>query len=102
MILIVGHMRVPAENVGRFRDAAAALIASTRQEQGCLAYAFAEDIGDPGLFHIAERWADEPAISAHNKTAHLAAFMGALPAMGPTAVRLARYDGVEEKILVER
>lgn len=99
-ILIVGQMRLPAANVGAFREAVAALVDATRREAGCLAYNFAEDALEPGLFLISERWADEAAINAHNKTPHLAAFMGALPGMGPTDIRLARYQTTGEQMLI--
>jgi quinol monooxygenase YgiN len=98
-ILIVGHMRIPAANVAKFREIAGALVTATRQETGCLGYAFSEDVTEPGYFHIAERWADEAAINAHNQTAHLAAFMGALPALGPSDLRLARHQSTGEHLL---
>lgn len=100
MILIQGHIKVAPENVAKLKEAAAALIAATRAEPGCVAYAFAEDIAEPGLIHIAERWASEEALEAHNKTPHLAAFMGALPSLAPQAIRIARYDGAAERVLV--
>ena len=99
MIVIQGFLRTSPENAGKLKDAAAALVAATRQEAGCLAYAFAEDIGEPGLVHIIERWADDDALAAHNKTAHLAGFMAALPGIGVSAFRVARYDAPEEKVL---
>jgi quinol monooxygenase YgiN len=100
MILIQGYLKTNPENAGRLREAAQPLIAATRQEPGCVAYAFAEDIGEPGLFHIVERWADEAALAAHNKMPHLAAFMGAMPTLAVVAVRIARYDAAGEKVLV--
>ncbi|MBL8538261.1 MAG: antibiotic biosynthesis monooxygenase [Hyphomonadaceae bacterium] len=100
MIVIQGYLKVSPENVARVREAAAPLIAATRQEPGCIAYAFAEDLGEPGLIHIAERWASEEALAAHNKTPHLAAFMGQMPGLGPSAVRIARYDAGGEKVLI--
>lgn len=100
MILIQGYIKVSPDNVARLKEAAAPLIAATRQEAGCLAYAFAEDIGEPGLIHIAERWADDAALAAHNKAPHLAAFMGAMPTLGVAGVRIARYDASGEKVLI--
>jgi quinol monooxygenase YgiN len=99
MILIQGHLKTAPENAAKLKAAAAPLIAATREEPGCLAYTFAEDLGEPGLIHILERWADEAALDAHNKTAHLAAFMGALPTLGLTALRLARYDAETEHLI---
>ncbi len=99
MILIQGHLKTTPENVAKLKAAAALLIAATRQEPGCIAYAFAEDIAEPCLLHIAERWADEAALAAHNTTPHLAAFMGALPTLGLIGVRVARYECAGETIL---
>ena len=99
MIIIQGYLKTTLENVAQLKAAAAPLIAATRQEPGCVAYAFAEDIAEPGLLHIAERWADDAALAAHNKTPHLAAFMGALPGLGLTGVRVARYECAGETIL---
>jgi len=100
MILIQGYIKVSPENAAKLKQAAAPLIAATRQEPGCVAYAFAEDIGEPGIIHIAERWADDAALAAHNKTAHLAAFMGAMPTLGITGVRIARYDPSGQTVLI--
>jgi len=99
VIVIQGYLKTSPENVARLREAASALAAATRQEPGCIAYAFAEDIAEPGFIHIVERWADEAALSTHNKTPHLAAFMGALPSLSLTGFRVARYDVGEEKVL---
>lgn len=100
MILIQGYLKTSPDKAAGVKAAATPLIAATRQEAGCIAYAFAEDIGEPGLIHIIERWADEDALAAHNATPHLAAFMAALPGLGLTGVRVARYDASGEKVLV--
>lgn len=99
MIIIQGFIRTAPENAAKFKEAAAAVIAATRQEPGCISYCYGEDIAEPGLFHIAERWADDGAIAAHNKAPHFLAFSAALPAIGITGIRIARYDTDAEKVL---
>lgn len=99
MILIQGFLKTSPENLAALKAAAAILVEATRREAGCIAYAFAEDISEPGLVHIVERWADDAALAAHNKTPHLAAFMGALPSLGLTGFRVARYDAAGETVL---
>jgi quinol monooxygenase YgiN len=99
MIVIQGFIRTAPENAAKFREAAAPLIAATKQEAGCIEYAFAEDIGDPGLFHVIERWADDASNAAHGNTAHFATFSAALPTIGLTGIRIARYDTDAEKVL---
>ena len=101
MILIQGHLKTNPDDAAKLKQAVAPLIAATRQEPGCMAYAFAEDVAEPGLLHIVERWADDEALTAHNQTAHLAAFRGALPTLGVTGFRVARYDCAGEQVLVE-
>lgn len=99
MILIVGHLQTSPDNAGKLEEAAAALVAASRAEPGNIAYAFAEDIGTPGLLHFIERWADEAALAAHNSAPHLAQFLMALPGLGITSVRTARYDRDTEMVL---
>jgi quinol monooxygenase YgiN len=36
-----------------------------RSEPGCLAYAFAEVVGDPGHYLVVQQWRDEAALDAH-------------------------------------
>ena len=92
MIVIQGYIRTAPENAAKFREAASPLIAETRKEVGCIEYAFAEDIGDPGLFHVVERWADDASNAAHGKTPHFAAFSAALPTLG-VGLTLKVHDG---------
>ncbi len=78
MIMIEGWVRMDAADIDRLRPAAAAMIAATRQEDGCFEYAFSQDLVDAGLFRIVERWRDEAALAAHFQTPHMAAFQQAL------------------------
>jgi quinol monooxygenase YgiN len=36
-----------------------------RSEPGCVAYAFAEVVGDPGHYVVLQQWRDEAALEAH-------------------------------------
>ena len=36
-----------------------------RSEPGCVAYAFAEVVGDPGHYLVVQEWRDEAALEAH-------------------------------------
>lgn len=68
MLLIIGTIRLPAENVTAARDAMAAMATASRAEDGCIEYGYAEDVFVPGLIHIKERWQDgrhSMRISAH-------------------------------------
>ena len=71
MIVVVGSFRLPAESLAAGRDAMARVIAATRTEHGCLAYAYAEDIVEPGLFRVSEAWTSRAALAAHFEAAHM-------------------------------
>ena len=50
MLIIAGTIRFPAENIAAARDELGKVAAASRAEEGCEAYAFAEDVIEPGLF----------------------------------------------------
>ena len=81
-LLVVGTIRLPAANLAAARPAMARMIAASRAEDGCLAYAYAEDVLEPGLIHIRELWRDQAALDAHFRAAHLAEWRARWPALG--------------------
>ena len=46
------------------------MVEASRAEAGCLDYFYAQDIGDPGLIHVRELWADRTALDARFDSAH--------------------------------
>jgi quinol monooxygenase YgiN len=101
MIVVQGWVRVHEGDRETLREAARALVAETRKERGNLAYAFAEDFNDPGVFHIVERWADEEAVAQHMLSPGIAAFLPKLSALRDVKLRIARYDAPDERVLME-
>lgn len=75
MIVVMGTFRIPAAHIAAALPLAAKVVAATRAEDGCLAYAYAQDIGDPGLFHVSEQWRDRAALEAHFKADHMAVWV---------------------------
>jgi quinol monooxygenase YgiN len=71
MILIMGTFRMPPENVAAALPMAERVVTATRAEDGCIAYSYAQDLFDPGLIHVSEKWRDRAALSAHAKSAHM-------------------------------
>jgi len=82
MQLIVGTVRLPAENLERARPAMRAMVQASRAEPGCLEYGYAEDVLEPGLIHVKELWRDQAALDAHFASSHIAAWRAAWPALG--------------------
>ena len=78
MLLIQGWLKLATGEFDKVQEQAAAMVAATNAEDGCIHYAFARDINDPDLIHISERWASEAALGAHSASAHMAAFQQAM------------------------
>lgn len=92
MLLIAGTIRLPAEMLDDARAVMARMIAASRAEQGCLAYAYAQDLIDPGLIHVHEQWVDQAALDRHFASAHIAEWRAAWPALGITDRHLQCYE----------
>ncbi|MDP3549431.1 MAG: putative quinol monooxygenase [Novosphingobium sp.] len=71
MIIVMGTFRVPVENIEAIRPMMAKVIAATVAEYGCIEYAYGQDVLDPELIHVAEKWRDKAALEAHFKAAHM-------------------------------
>lgn len=82
MIIVTGQFRMPRDTLDQARAAMATVIAATRAEQGCLGYAYAEDVLEPGLFRITEQWEDREALTAHFHQPHMVEWQAARAALG--------------------
>ncbi|MEQ1618875.1 MAG: putative quinol monooxygenase [Terricaulis sp.] len=102
MIFVEGYVRLPPGALEQFMPAAEAQIRASRQETGCLDYAYARDLLEPNTLRIAERWQDEAALEAHFQTAHTAAFNQALASLAMEAASVHIYAGAHRRALIER
>lgn len=71
MILVTGFFRLPPERLEEARPAMARVIAASREEPGCLAYCYAEDILDPGLIRVSEAWVSGEVLANHFEAPHM-------------------------------
>ena len=92
MIIVMGTVRIPPENIGAARPIMTATLEATRAEDGCIAYAYAVDLLDPGLIHIAECWRDKAAFGAHSKAPHLDTWRAAQPGLGLSERNIRVYE----------
>nr|WP_137677282.1 putative quinol monooxygenase [Parerythrobacter lutipelagi] len=72
MLIVLGTVRMPPENLNDARFAMQEMIEASREEEGCVSYAYSEDVAEPGLIHVAEIWRDREALDAHFASEHLA------------------------------
>jgi len=98
-LLVAGTVRVPPANVHAFRPHMVAMMTASRAEDGCIAYGYAEDVGEPGLIHVFEAWRDQAALDAHFAAPHLAAWRAQWPSFGVSDRRLTAYDVAAERPL---
>lgn len=82
MLLIVGTIRIPPDRLDAARPVMRAMVECSRAEDGCMAYAYAEDVLEPGLIHVVERWRDAASLDAHFASAHIAEWREAWPRLG--------------------
>jgi quinol monooxygenase YgiN len=98
-LIIAGTVRVPPENLERFKPHMLAMLAASRAEDGCIEYSYAVDVAQPGLVRIYEAWRDQDALDAHFKTPHMATWRAAWPEFGVSDRRLTLYEIAAERAL---
>lgn len=92
MLLIIGTVRLPAENLAIARPVMKRMADASRSEQGCVEYVYAEDVFDPGLIHVKEIWTDQTALDRHFASPHIAEWRAAWPTLGIGDRDLRVYD----------
>ncbi|MES2491664.1 MAG: putative quinol monooxygenase [Pseudomonadota bacterium] len=97
--VIVAHVRLPAENLPAARAAIAPLVSETLKEPGCISYAFAEDLSEPGLLRISEIWADRASLDAHMQAPHFAEWRVAAGSLGITERQITIFTVSAEETL---
>ena len=70
----------------------AAMLKASRAEDGCLEYAYAEDVLEPGLIRVFEVWRDRAALDAHFATAHITEWRAVWPQFSISERRLIAYE----------
>lgn len=92
MLLIVGTIRLPVENIGDARPVMQRMIQASRAESGCIEYSYAQDILDPSLFHVKELWQDRVSLDKHFTSGHIEDWRSEWPRLGITDRNLMLYE----------
>jgi quinol monooxygenase YgiN len=82
MLIVMGTVRIDPAKIPAALLAMAKMVAASNAEDGCLLYAYSQDLLDPGLVRISEQWADRGALKAHFETPHMAEWRGVIPSLG--------------------
>lgn len=98
MIVVQGEVRVEPGDMPRVREIAPAFVRANRAEAGCLGYSLGEDLMQPGLIHIVERWVDDASLTAHRASPHVEAFQAELPKLRVLALRIVDYQADDGRV----
>lgn len=92
MIVVSGLIELASESLDNALDAARSMAAATREEAGCISYAFYTDIENPTRVRIFEEWESDEALAAHFRSPHMAVFRAALADVGVRSRDVKRYE----------
>lgn len=92
MIIVAGSVRVDPAKREAARGIMEKTILASRGEDGCIDYAYAVDVLDPGLVRVWEVWRDREALQRHFQMPHLVEWRAAWPTFGITDRKLSIYD----------
>ena len=92
MIIVEGSARIPEEAWDLALSAMDTMIKASREEAGCIEYAYSRDLLDPNLLRIIERWKDKAALVSHFAEPHMAEFRQALAKVGPRDLEVRMYE----------
>jgi len=92
VIVVSGLIELASEGLALALDAARSMAAATREEEGCISYAFYTDIESPTRVRIFEEWESEEALAAHFRSPHMAVFRAALADVGVLSRDVKRYE----------
>lgn len=99
MILVTGEFRMPVARRGEAVEAMERVIAATLGEPGCIAYSYAEDIREPGLFRVSEQWESREALAAHFAAPHMTQWQAERAALGMTGRVVTAFSVSGEEVL---
>lgn len=77
MIYVIATLTIKPGSLEALRAPAAACVAETRKEKGCISYELFASMDDPEKLVFVERWDTREDLTAHSKQPHLAAWRDA-------------------------
>lgn len=95
MLIVLAKAQVGEGAMEAAKAAIADMVAASNAEEGCIAYAFTQDVLQPGVLHIVEKWKDEAALAAHFATPHMAAFGAAIARLDFKVIEALKFHADE-------
>ena len=102
MIIITGTIKAKSETeLLSVREALIARTERSRKDSGNIEYAFSQDLVDPGLIHLIEKWEDEASLQAHLEIPD-EEFSQLMTRVSIESALVTSYEGIHEKVLMSR
>jgi quinol monooxygenase YgiN len=95
MVIVMGTVKLAPDRIEAAKPAMRRMVDASRAEAGCIAYAYAQDLLDPGTIHVAEQWKDRAALTEHFATPHMAEWRGVMGELGLTGRDLRVFESDE-------
>jgi quinol monooxygenase YgiN len=95
MTIVLGQIEFHPADFESAKGLARTLVRETVKEDGCVKYAFAEDLSRPACFQLSECWRDSEALKAHFLTPHIAAYREGLKPLRILSRVVKKYEAAE-------
>ena len=95
MVIVMGTVKLDPAKLEGAKTAMATMVAASRAEPGCIAYAYAQDLLDPATMHVAEQWRDRGALKDHFATPHMAEWRAVMGSLGLSGRDLKVFESDE-------
>lgn len=92
MIVITAIVQSSAADIEALRPALVEMENASRAEDGCHDYTFLQELGNPDVLRINEKWESMEALQAHFATPHMAKFNEAMGAHPPRSMDLSIHE----------
>lgn len=98
MIIVEASFRMKPGTFEQAKPHFEAAMKGSQAEEGCELFNFAQDIRDPLVIRLVERWRDKDALGAHVKTPHFKAWRAASKELGFSDNVLNVYEATPAKL----
>ncbi len=99
MIIVAVEVKVDSGAAAQVKDAITRMETATREEPGCITYAFSVDVSDDTTIRVIERWKSMDDIKGHMASPHMAEFNKAMGAIRPKGLDIKAYEIAREVAL---
>ena len=97
MIVVSGEITIDPADRDAALELTAAVVAATRQEDGCISYGFWADPADAGRFRVFEEWESAEALLAHFGRPHMATFLEGMGGLEVRSSDISQYEVTDKR-----